>query len=432
MAIEDAIAIWKAGVAAVDPRKLVEEEFIHRDERNNHKLDRADRILVVGAGKAGGSMASGLESALAKYSTKIAGIVNVPEGTVGTCRKIKLHAARPEGRNFPTREGVIGSEAMIDILRSASEHDCAFCLISGGGSALLPAPIDGVTLEEKQEITRSLHQCGARIDEMNCVRKHLSRVKGGRLAAVFRGHSLESFILSDVIGDSVDVIASGPTVPDQTTFRDALAVIDRYQLRQDCPQSILRHFEKGIAGYLAENPRAFGEHVSHVILGNNQKALQASRLHSRGLGYHTKSLNSDWSGEAAAAACRIARILSESHKRPACILFGGETTVTLDTNPGKGGRNQEFVLATLCELGIDGMKDVTILSGGTDGEDGPTDAAGAIGTRETLLRARALNLNPNDFLARHDSYHFFEATDGLFKTGLTGTNVMDLGVILLN
>jgi hydroxypyruvate reductase/glycerate 2-kinase len=423
--VDDAIAIWKAGVAAVDPRMLVGKSIESLKTLIPDLLIEKPRILVVGGGKAGAAMAMGVEDAFPTMLDAIEGIVNVPEGATESPKRIHLNAARPAGSNFPTAEGVAGATAMRLLLEEANPNDLAFCLLSGGGSALMPYPA-GITLEEKQSLTAQLHASGATIAEMNCVRKHLSKIKGGRLAEAFRGRLLIGLIISDVIGDPLDVIASGPTVPDPTTLAEARDILFRYRIR--VPDRIIDRLEDAAS----ETPKRIPSGVMNLVIGSNAIALQASRTYAESRQYITIDFGSGLDGEARSTGVLTAGNIPNIMKRPTAILFGGETTVTLGPNPGKGGRNQEFVLAMLCELGIEKMKGVTILSGGTDGEDGPTDAAGAIGTQETLLRAKSLNLDPRDFLARHDAYHFFEAVGGLFKTGLTGTNVMDLGVILLN
>jgi hydroxypyruvate reductase/glycerate 2-kinase len=394
--------------------------------------------LVVGAGKAGAAMSAGVEAALPDGLARIEGIVNVPADAVRPLQRIRLHAARPAGRNFPTPEGVAGTRAILEVIRSAGPEDVALCLLSGGGSALLPAPVDGVTLQDKQQVTQLLHACGATINEMNCVRKHLSEVKGGRLAEVFEGRALFSLIISDVIGDPLDVIASGPTAPDPTTFADALAVLSKYQLRERTAPSILRYLERGAAGQAPETPKRLLPSVHNLIIGNNARALTAAQSKAEALGYRVLNLGSFIAGETQATATVLAGIVRSmvTDSRPmaplVCVLSGGETTVTLAQGHGLGGRNQEFVLAFLTALGEEGVRRVIMLSGGTDGEDGPTDAAGAIADENTLLRAHAAQLAPNEYLQRHDAYHFFEATGDLIKTGLTETNVMDVHVLLIS
>ncbi len=439
--VEDAIAIWKAGVAAVEPRTLVIDAISRFSPTLRHDIASAPCIEVVGAGKAGAAMAHGLEEALTESLHKVTGIVNVPNKDWAHCQRIEIHPARPVGSNFPTADGVAGTLRMLTLLKEAGPEDVAICLLSGGGSALMPAPADGITLEEKVAVTRLLHASGASIHELNTVRRSISKVKGGRLANAFRGQWLISLIISDVIGDSPEDIASGPTQPTETQWNNfdlALSVLRDHGLLESCPESVLRRLEPG-AGWREPEESNPTDRLGtiNMLIGTNSLALAAAMKFVSRAGFHAETLAGDFAldrmvlGEAKIAALKLVAQVRTTQPRPTAILFGGETTVTLGPNPGKGGRNQEFVLAMLCELGIDGMQGVTILSGGTDGEDGPTDAAGAIGTQETLLRARALNLNPRDFLDRHDAYHFFEATGGLFKTGLTGTNVMDLGVVLL-
>ena len=375
-------------------------------------------------------MAAGLEAALGEHLGKVVGLVNVPDGETSPLRRIRLHHARPVGHNFPTAAGAAGVVEMLSLLGSAGPADVAVCLLSGGGSALLPAPADGLTLADKQEVTAALHRSGATIGEMNAVRKHLSAVKGGRLAQSFRGRRFLSLVISDVVGDPLDVIASGPTAPDPTTFADALAVLDRYGLTDAVPAAVVAHLRNGAAGELPETPKSLPPSVENHVVGSNAVALSAAEFHAANLGYAVVSLGSANTGEARAfASVLVDHARNIDRRRPTCILAGGETTVTLGPNPGKGGRNQELVLSALLELGEAGMAGVCVLSGGTDGEDGPTDAAGAVATVETL-RATA-GLDPAGVLARHDAYPLFDRASGLLRTGLTGTNVMDLQVLLV-
>jgi glycerate 2-kinase len=426
---EHARAIWQSAVDAVKPEPLVRAALTDLGPI----LRAAPRILVLGAGKAGSAMASAVETALADVLDRVDGLLNVPAGSERPLRKLRLHAARPAGSNQPTAAGVAGAVEMLRLAESAGPDDVALCLLSGGGSALLPAPAPGLSLDDKQAVTLLLHGCGATINEMNAVRKHLSAIKGGRLAAAFRGKELFSLIISDVIGDPLDVIASGPTAADPTTFADALAVLDRYGLRVQAPAAVVRHLERGAAGDIAETPKALPAHVHNLILGNNVRALAAAQRCAEALGYRVLNLGSFLEGETHAVArtiAGIARSIQQQHiplGPPACLLSGGETTVTLGATHGLGGRNQEFVLACLLALGA--VRGVVVLSGGTDGEDGPTDAAGAVA--ETLEPARQLGLDPLDYLNRHDAYHFFAATGDLLKTGLTQTNVMDVRVLLI-
>ena len=442
---EHARTIWLAAVDAADPFVLVRTALTEPGSPLRTAVERAEHILIVGGGKAGAAMAAGAEAGLADRLDRVVGVVNVPRETVRPLQTIELHAARPAGVNHPTAEGVAGVERILDLVQHAGPNDLCLCLLSGGGSALLPAPVAGITLEDKQHVTQLLHACGATIDEMNCVRKHLSRIKGGRLAQAFPAlaggkRTLVSLIISDVVGDPLDVIASGPTAADPTTFADALAVLERFGLRDQTPRTILAHLEAGAAGKVPETLKELPPHVHNLILGNNRKALAASQRVAESLGYRVLNLGSFIEGDTQQAATVLAGIVRSIRVdgqplspavQPVCVLSGGETTVTLPPNHGRGGRNQEFVLAALHKLGANGMRGVVILSGGTDGEDGPTDAAGALADIGTLERAAQQRLALNDFLQRHDAYAYFDTTGDLLKTGLTQTNVMDVRVLLV-
>ncbi len=417
---EQALQIWWAGVNAVMPRPLVREAV------RKLRLPETGRILVVGAGKAGAEMAAGVEEALADCLDQVEGIVNVPEGSTAALNKIRLNPARPVGSNYPTSVGVDGSEAMLELLATAGPSDIALALISGGGSALLPAPVHGVSLESKDEISKMLANAGASIYELNCVRKHLSRIKGGQLAAAFRGSKLFSFVLSDVVGDPLDGIASGPTVPDPSTFAAAIEILRRHSSWDRIPVDAKNYL---IAGE-NETPKRLPSNISTSILGNNAKAIQAAQREAESLGWNAVNLGSHFEGDTIRHARDVANSIRNVEARPICFLLGGETTVNLGSNPGKGGRNQEFALALLKELG-EGIRGITALSAGTDGEDGPTDAAGAFADESVWIETEGQNLSIDDHLNRHDAYPFFERTGGLVKTGLTGTNVMDLRVLLI-
>ena len=429
--------IWQAALNAVRPEPLVRQALRDPARRIGAALAQAKRMLVFGGGKAGAAMSAAVEDALASQLEKVDGIVNVPAETVRPLRRIRLHAARPAGSNQPTSEGVAGSEEILRLARSAGPNDVALCLLSGGGSALLPAPASGLTLEDKQAVTQLLHACGATISDMNAVRKHLSAFKGGRLADAFTGKTLFSLIISDVVGDPLDVIASGPTAADPTTFAQALAVLEKFNLTDKVPAAVLAHLRHGAAGHIPETLKTLPEHVHNFILGNNANALAAAQIKAETLGYRVLNLGSFIEGETREVAVALAGIVrSIRHASlpiapPACILSGGETTVTLTPDHGRGGRNQEFVLAALGKLGPNDMRGVIVLSGGTDGEDGPTDAAGAVADEQTLPQAALLGLDWRAFLDRHDAYTFFERTGSLLKTGLTMTNVMDVRVILV-
>lgn len=436
---EHARSIWWAAVDAANPEQLVADFLRSPPGPLRAALAGAERILVVGGGKAGASMAAGVEAALPHHLKQITGLLSVPAESVRPLRAIRLHPGRPAGVNHPTTEGVAGVLEQLQLVSSSTARDVALCLLSGGGSALLPAPVEGVSLGDKQAVTRLLHASGATIDEMNCVRKHLSRIKGGRLAQAFveRGCPVWTLIISDVIGDPLDVIASGPTARDPTTFADALANLDKFSLRDQIPAPVIDHLQKGQRGEIPETLKEDPPLVSHHILGNNARSLEASCHKAAQLGYRVLNLGSFWEGETRQVALVLAGLARGIKEHgtpiapPACILSGGETTVSLGENPGKGGRNQEFALAAACQLNETGLRDSIILCGGTDGEDGPTDAAGAFVDEPLLATARQLGLSPEVYLARHDAYSFFHAVGGLVRTGMTGTNVMDVRVLLV-
>lgn len=433
-------AIWDSAVSMVAPRELVRAALGTPALRAD--LRKARRILVIGAGKAGVAMSQGVEEALADDLDRVVGVVNVPasdspSGAIPSARKIRLHVARPAASNQPTLEGVAGARQILELVSHAGPDDVGLCLLSGGGSALLPAPAEGLTLPDKQQLTRLLHACGATINEMNAVRKHLSAVKGGRLAQAFTGRALHSLIISDVVGDPLDVIASGPTAADPTTFADALDVLEKYQLMEQAPPAVLEHLRRGAAAQVPETLKELPANVHNLIIGNNAIALKAAQARAIELGYPVLNLGSFVEGETRVIAGMLAGLVRSIRANawpappPLCLLSGGETTVTLAADHGRGGRNQEFVLAAAAKLGQAGLRNVVILSGGTDGEDGPTDAAGALADAGTLARAQAAGLEPARFLARNDAYSFFEATGDLLRTGLTQTNVMDVRVLLI-
>ncbi len=430
----EARAIFDAAVAAAEPAALVADAL---SGPVGVEIRNAKRVIIVGAGKAGAAMAAGLEQALADCLDRVEGLVNIPDGSQRPLKKVQLHVARPAASNQPTAEGVAGAARMLELVAGAGPDHIAVCLISGGGSALLPLPSEGIALEDKQTTTKLLHACGASINEMNAVRKHLSRIKGGRLAQAFRGQKLFSLIISDVVGDPLDVIASGPTAPDRSTFAEALAVLQRFDLTDKTPPAVMQHIQSGVAGQVPETPKQLATNVANVIVGSNAMALAAATKCAESFGYRVLNLGSYVEGETrqvAIAAAGVVRSIMRDHvplAAPACLLFGGETTVTLGDHPGTGGRNQEFVLAMLQKLRPGAMRDLVVFSAGTDGEDGPTNAAGAIAGAATITAAIKLKLDIANYLDRHDSHSFFEQVDGLVVTGLTGTNVMDIRIICI-
>jgi glycerate 2-kinase len=434
---QDAIDIFKAGLKAVDPVTAV-KKYMQRDgqtlilDGKEYDLNQFDKIYVVGGGKAGASMAAAVEDILGNLITE--GIVNVKYGYTAKLNKIKINEA---DHPVPDEAGSLGAEEIVKLVGSAKENDLLICLISGGGSALLPLPVQGISLNEKQEVTKKLLACGASINEINAVRKHMSRIKGGQLARFSYPATLITLILSDVIGNYLDVIASGPTVPDSSTFGDAKEILERYGIWNTIPDTVKNHFEKGIEGNIPETPKA-GENIfsktQNVIVGSNIQAVMAAREKAGNLGYNTVVLSSFIEGETKEVARVHASVAKEILQTgnpvstPACIVSGGETTVTI-RGKGKGGRNQEFCLAAAID--IEGLDSVVILSGGTDGTDGPTDAAGAICDGQTLQRALDKGMKALDYLCDNNSYTFFKNLDDLLITGPTNTNVMDLRLVMV-
>jgi hydroxypyruvate reductase len=422
---------------AVDPveaiiRHVTLNDNVLRIDDRQFNLKDYDRILVVGAGKAVAPMAKAMEDLLGNHISD--GVIVVKDQHGLPLKKVKVREA---SHPVPDARGVEGTEEILSLIETAGKRDLVICLISGGGSALLIAPVHDISLEDKQNATKLLLACGATIHEFNAVRKHLSRAKGGRLAQMAYPATITSLILSDVVGDDLDVIASGPTVPDSSTFGDASQILKDYGLWDQLAPAVRNHLEKGTAGLIEDTPKsdnAVFQQCSQVLVGTNLQALKAAGREAQRLGYHPLILSSKVEGEAREVAkfyTAIAREALSSQnplKPPVCVLAGGETTVTL-TGKGRGGRNQEFALAAA--LAIKDLDDIVVLSGGTDGTDGPTDAAGAIADGTTVARALEKGLDPKNYLQRNDSYHFFQKLEDLLKTGPTRTNVMDLYMLLV-
>ncbi len=433
----DAVGIFQAALRAVDPIKVVESQLRLEDSRlvvqhRSFDLEAFDRILVIGAGKASGSMALALERLL---GDRIAGgCVNVKVGHGAPVESIEIVEA---GHPIPDAAGLEGTRRILDLLEQTSDRDLVLCLLSGGGSALLPCPAEGIPFDEKQETTQILLRCGATIQEINAIRKHISRVKGGNLARWAAPATLVSLILSDVVGDDLDSIASGPTVPDGSTFQDCREIVEKYGIEDELPPTVRRRLRMGFEGAVEETPKE-GDPVFdrtwNAIIGNNLLAVTTAASRARQLGYRTLVLSTMIEGEAREVAkvhAAIAKEIRRTHQPvtpAACVISGGETTVTIQ-GPGLGGRNQEFVLSAA--MALQGWPGVVVLSGGTDGTDGPTDAAGALADGHTVERARALELDAGKYLRANDSYHFFEPLNDLLKTGPTLTNVMDLRLLLI-
>jgi hydroxypyruvate reductase len=468
----DALAIWQAAVEAVRSDRLVKDNVRVDGDwlvvgEETILLSSIGRIAVVGAGKAGAGMAAGLEQALGPKvlaDKQLTGWINVPADCIpsvaGTLRVplsadgtrsvpatyIHLHAARPAGINEPTAEGILGAERILEIVSALGPNDLCFCLISGGGSALLPAPVPGVSLAEKQAVTRLLSSGGANIEELNTVRKQLSRIKGGGLARACRAGRLISLIISDVLGDPIDVIASGPTVPDTCSPRDALAILERYAARQIAPGAFA-YLKSGadipVCQKLSDRAEP-SPHVTNLVIGNNAVAVDAAGVEAERRGYsHAMHAATSLEGPAEDIGRHLAQLAvqMQSEPGPDCLITGGEPTVKLAPPAirGKGGRNQQLVLAALFELlSLRSARSpsphlpLCLLSGGTDGEDGPTDAAGATLDDALISRLRATNLDAADFLRRTDAYTFFDQLDGLIRTGPTHTNVCDVRVLVVS
>lgn len=415
----DALRIFRAGLAAADPASAVRPHVA----RIAAKLHKDAQVWVFGAGKATARMAWAVEREL---GAKIAGgWINVKDGHTARLRRIVVHEC---SHPVPDERGVEGTKRIAEMVRRAAKGDLVLCLISGGASALMPLPAEGITLAEKQETTRLLLACGANIHELNCVRKHISGIKGGHLAKLAFPARVEALILSDVIGDDLDVIGSGPTVADSSTAMDAREILERFAVWNKIPATVRRRIASG-----AETPKPGDPELSGVrnsIVGSNAIAATACGREAKRLGYRTTILSTTIDGETRDVArvhAAIAREIAASGqplRPPACVISGGETTVTIQGN-GKGGRNQEFALAA--GIAIAGQPQTLIFSAGTDGTDGPTDAAGAWVDGGTIPN----HMGAESALANNDSYNYFRRAGNLVITGPTGTNVMDLRIVLV-
>jgi hydroxypyruvate reductase len=451
----DAERIWRAGVAAVAPERLVQSRIsvdgdaLQIDEEAID-LRGVERIAIVGAGKAAGAMAVALENVLGLRllgDKKVVGWINVPGDCLIATRRVQLHAGRPAGVNEPRPEGAAGAEQILQIVSSLGPRDLCFCLLTGGGSALLPAPVPEISFEDKVRITQLLSAAGANIEQLNTVRRHLSRLKGGGLARACRAGRLITLLISDVLGDPLEMIGSGPTVPGKTTPADAIDVLEELGVANH-PQAatVVQYLRQRVRESKAQDrsrlpasSRAPEERsqpiVTHHVLGNNATAVDAAGAEAERLGYAHAMISAS---RPEGPAEEVGRHLAEMalHMRasagPNCLISGGEPTVALveESRRGKGGRNQQLALAALAKL--DTSVGIALLSAGTDGEDGPTDAAGAIVTQDVVHQAQMRNLNPRDYLARNDAYRFFDQAGGLFITGPTHTNVCDVRVITVD
>ncbi len=431
------VRVMEAALRAVDPGEAVQAQLRRQGEilwvgERAFDLARYERIFVVGAGKAGAPMTQAVEAVLGDRIT--AGLVNVKYGYTLPTKTVILNEA---GHPIPDEGGVSGARRIADLLAGAGGDDLVICLISGGGSALMSLPAEGITLADMQALTDALLKAGATINEINSLRKHLEVMKGGRLARLAHPAQVVSLILSDVVGNPLDVIASGPTVADTSTFSDAYAVLEHYGLVETVPGSIVEALRAGMAGSAAETPKPgaplFAQ-THNVIVASNDIAARAAQKEAESLGFSTLLLSTYVEGEAREVAKVLAAIAKEivhsgaPLSAPACAIVGGETTVTV-RGEGKGGRNQEMAL--MAAIGIEGLERVSIACLATDGTDGPTDASGALADGQTVSRAREMGLDPWTYLSRNDAYRFFAPLGDLLMTGPTNTNVNDLAFVFV-
>lgn len=436
---EDLYRIINSAINAVKPVELIHRKVMLEGNHlmaNNIKinLNEYERIFVLGTGKASAFMAYELERLLGDKIN--AGIVSTKYDHSVPCEKIKIIEC---GHPVIDENSLRAGAEILKLAKEANENDLVICLLSGGGSALLEKLPDEILLNELQEVFRLLLNSGANIEEMNIVRRHLSNIKGGRLAEAIFPATCISLILSDVINDPLEAIAGGVTSSDPSTFKDALNILIKYKINERIPKNILNYILEGIDGKIPETIKPGNkvfERTTNIILGNNKEALLNAKVMAESLGYNVLLYSDNIQGEAREIgkfSAEIARQIFNEDKplpRPACFLFGGETTVSITGN-GKGGRNQELALSALNEMS-DVKFDYLIASIGTDGTDGPTDAAGAIASKDIMHKSIELNLDISTYLNNNDSYNFFNKVDGLIKTGPTGTNVMDITIILIN
>ncbi|HLF87579.1 MAG TPA: glycerate kinase [Anaerolineales bacterium] len=433
--------ILSAAIQAVEPGAAV-ERFLRREGDtlfvNGRPYQEFERVFLVGAGKASVPMAEAVVNILGDKLTK--GLVITKTGQAGEATRIGPVELLEAGHPLPTLAGVAGGQRMASLLAQTGKNDLVLVVISGGGSALLTQPV--VSLDDLRTLTDQLLACGATIHEINTLRKHLDTVKGGGLARIASPARVAALILSDVVGNPLDIIASGPTVSDPSTFADVEAILRKYDLWETIPPAIRTHLEQGLAGEIPDTPKPddpLFDRVQNVLVGSNELAANAAREEAELEGFWAEVVTTDMQGEASEKGDWILETCSERGRRigrlksrPACLIFGGETTVTLGgsmKDVGKGGRNQEMALAVVRKMAeIPNAMFVTLA---TDGGDGPTDAAGAVVTSETLSRAEIAGLKSDDFLARHDAYHFFDPLGDLLRPGPTQTNVNDLAFLFL-
>ena len=437
---EFAFEIWKAGVERVQADRLIADNVRCEPNRltlcsTELDLSRAQKICIVGAGKATGGLAIALAKALEPIAVqkKLHGLVNVPADCAKDNAFVQLHAGRPAGVNEPREEGVAGTQEMLRMVAALDSDDICICLISGGGSALLPAPVESITLNDKLTVTRLLSSRGASIQELNCVRIALSQVKGGGLARACNADRIVTLIVSDIIGDPLGLIASGPTI-DATLGPDSPdSVLSNYVPREELSSAVWRAVKEWSPPASLESKKKI---IQNHLLANNKTAVQAAVEHAQSLGFETTVIDPEPpSATAEEVATQLVHQLSQDSGGRRCLVWGGEPVVHLtEEKRGRGGRNQQLALSVLHQWDRvnESMRHrVCVLSGGTDGEDGPTDAAGAFVDAEVVQSAYNKNLDAGDALARNDAYTFFDAIDGLVKTGPTHTNVCDLRVVVI-
>ncbi len=442
---EIALDLFEVGLDAVDPAQLVREAVrVVNDQLIISDLDlflqAFDRIHIIGAGKASGAMAIALENILLEAPIAKArlspGCVIIPHQIVADIPKLDYTKFLGSDHPIPSQRGTHGAKKLIDLLRDLDARDLVFCLISGGGSALLTLPAEKLTLEDLQALNNALLKSGATIDEINTVRKHVSAIKGGKLAAASAPATMCTFILSDVIGDPLEVIASGPTVPDPTTYNNAKEILEKYKLTDQLPPAIMEHLEAGMSGKISETPKPgdyIFENVHNYIIGNAQTAAKAVLKYAREKGWSGRIFSDHIQGEARDYAGNLAAVIPENPKSlsPGINVWAGtgELTVTIKGH-GKGGRNQEMLLALLPQL--ESQSNYCVVSGGMDGIEGNSPAAGALIDPHSLDRARDSGLDPQAFLDNNDSFSFFSTLGDALITGYTGTNVNDLTIVLLD
>ncbi|MEM2759574.1 MAG: glycerate kinase [Nitrososphaerales archaeon] len=426
-----------AALMASDPKKLVKEHV--RLKGNNLRIaDKTyqldfDNIYVIGAGKASAYMAEAMNEILGERITD--GLVIIPDYF-----RTRLHVGNIKlwrgTHPIPSERGVYGTRKMLGLVKDVSADDLVICLLSGGASALMPLPFENITIAQKSKVTNMLLRSGATIQEINAVRKHISAIKGGRLAEFLSRSKLVSLIISDVVGDRLDTIASGPTAPDDTTFRDVMDVLKKYGLWETLDQNVKDVVMKGLSGIIPETPKAGSKvfrNVSNFVIGNNRLACMGAINYIKSKKLKPVLLTTFMQGEAKEVGSVISSIALQinagngSFRKPICVIMGGETTVTV-RHGGKGGRNQELVLSASRQ--IDGLKNTVIASIDTDGIDGNSEAAGAIADSSTFSRAHKLKISLSEFLHNNDSNTFFTKLNDVIKTGSTGTNVNDIVVML--